>query len=318
VNGDRSPAVSVIVTAFNEEELVGAAIESILNQTQRDLELIVVDDGSTDGTATIVRGFAKDPRLRFLQQENRGLSAARNAGMAKARGALISFLDSDDLWLPTYLSRMQEVLAASPEAGFAYTDAWLLDERTQRFRRAGAMAENSPPANPPTDADAFLRLLMHANFIFVSTTVRRRALDAAGLFDETLTACEDYDLWIRVLAAGFGAVSSGERLAIKRDRDAAMSHQHRNMFVNLRRVCTGVAENAALPEATRAIARDRALRLGHELDLLGSRAGALRTAAARFRRLAGRARRRLRANRAWYADTPAEIRRAFPGEEWRS
>ncbi len=311
-----APAFSIVVAAFNEEELVGSAIGSALAQSVEDLELIVVDDGSTDGTAEVVGEFAADPRLRLVRQENRGLSAARNAGIARSRAALVSFLDSDDLLLPDYLEKMGTALEAAPEAGFAYTDAWLLDDDSGRFARDSAMSWNGPPADPPADPTAFMRLLIESNFIFVSTTVRRRALEAAGTFDESLTACEDYDLWLRILGAGLGAARVGGRPAIKRERPGAMTTDFRNMFVNLKRVCDSVAEDSAYDEEVRRTAAGRSRRLAAEIDLLEGDAGGMRSAAARALGLVRRARGRLRRHTAWHRRTPAPLASAFPREEW--
>ena len=312
-----APRFSIVVTAFNERDLIGAAIGSALAQSEADLELIVVDDGSTDGTAGVVSEFAGDPRLHLLRQENRGLSAARNAGIAQSRADLVSFLDSDDLLLPEYLERMAATLSTRPEAGFAYTDAWALDDASGRFGRAGAMSWNEPPADPPADPIAFMRLLMRSNFIFVSATVRREALEAVGGFDETLTACEDYDLWLRILAGGRGAARLAGRPAIKRERAGAMTTDHRNMFQNLRRVCDSVADRSEVDAEVRSIAEQRSARLSKELAVLDGEAGTWRSVLARAKDLARRAREPLRRHRAWHRTTPDEIQAAFPGGEWR-
>ncbi len=312
-----APNFSVVITAYNEEELVGAAIGSVLAQTEADIELIVVDDGSEDATAEVVREFTSDSRLRLLSQENRGLSAARNAGVAAAGAELVAFLDSDDLFLPDYLERMGSALAERPDAGFAYTDAWLLDDEGDRFARPSAMSWNHPPADPPADPEAFLRLLIESNFIFVAATARRAALEAAGPFDESLSAVEDYDLWLRVLGAGFGAARVPGRPAIKRNRAGAMTTHHRNMYANLERVCRKVAESPDFSPQVRSAATARADSAASEVALLDGSAG---PAAGTRAGLEGAARKLLaplRKRGEWYEQTPSELQAAFPGGEWR-
>ena len=104
-----SPQVSVVIPTYNRAHILGRAIDSVLQQTHRDLELIIVDDGSSDGTAALVRGI-EDPRVRYVHQQNRGVSAARNRGIAEARAEWLAFLDSDDEWLPQKLERQFSAL----------------------------------------------------------------------------------------------------------------------------------------------------------------------------------------------------------------
>ncbi|HWD40799.1 MAG TPA: glycosyltransferase family A protein [Fimbriimonas sp.] len=313
-----SPTFSLIVTAFNEERYIGAAIESALAQTRVDFELIVVDDGSTDGTVAAVRPYESDPRLHLTQQKNQGLSAARNTGIALAQGELIAFLDSDDLLFPEYLELMAEALVDRPDAGFAYTDAWILDDATNRFRRTSAMSGNNPPKAPPTEPKRFLAHLIESNFIFVSTMVRRKALEEVGNFDVSLTACEDYDLWLRILAAGFGAVSTGGRLAIKRERPSGMTAQHLNMLENLRKVYKKAASNPAIPEDIRTTALQKVAQTTKSGGLLSGNAGPIEMTKSRLVAFARTVRNRLVKQRAWHSETPVVISAAFPGEMWRA
>lgn len=313
--GPPSPAFTVVLPAFNERVYIADAIGSVLAQSREDFELIVVDDGSSDETGEIAETFTVDPRVRVLRQENAGLSAARNTGVREASAPLVSFLDGDDLWMPGYLEAMGTTLEQHPDADLAYCDAWWVDVETGRFNRRSAMSMNHPPSDPPRDPGEFANLLLRANFIFVSTTVRRRALEAAGPFDTGLTACEDYEMWIRILAAGGGAVSAGGRLAIKRDRLTSMSRSHINMHRNLREVCERAAHYDGLPDTARQIAAERARGLAHVLSRLerGSRIDAVRIAA---RAAAGRGFRAAVASRAWLRTPPAEIEAAFPGVDW--
>ena len=309
--------ISVVITAYNEEAFVGIALGSALRQTRTDLEIIVVDDGSVDGTADVVNSFS-DQRIRLIRQENQGLSAARNTGIAAANCELIAFLDSDDLWVPEFCAEMAAALERQPAAGFAYSDAWWLDDSSDRFYRASAMSVNQPPEHPPSDPREFLRLLLsRGNFIFVSTMVRKAVLDEVGGFDTSLTAVEDYDMWIRILEAGHGAAATGRRLALKRDRGTSMSRQHRNMFVNLRRVLADTAEDRDVPEDAKAAARARIASLDRAIAAVDGEAP-LRAGLAALRTRAGRARRALLGSRIYHDGVPREVASAFPDSDWHA
>lgn len=305
---------SVVMTAYNEEEWIAEAIASVLAQTHRDLTLIVVDDGSTDATVEEVRRFEADSRLRLIRQQNAGLSAARNTGIAAAETEWVAFLDSDDLWMPEYLERVDAAVAGRPDAGFAYVDAWRLDVNGLFFR-ASAMERQNPPDDPPVDPGEFLRLLIErGNFIFVSATVRRKVFDELGGFDTDLTSVEDLDMWIRTLTAGYGAVGTGERLAVKRDRPTSMSGNERKMLINLRNVYRKAADATGMPAGVRETAAERTAWLERQIQQVDD-GGRLRTAADKGRLILGRALRQVRRDRVWYRETPPEIVAAFP--MWR-
>ena len=305
------PTYSVIITAFNEEEYVGGAVRSVLAQTHEDFELIIVDDGSTDGTAAALKPFESDPRVTVIHQTNAGLSAARNAGIAAGQSKRIAFLDSDDLWMPGYLAAIDRAFTVDPEAGFVYTDAWSLQASTGRFFRASAMSRQHPPDHPPRDPVEFLRLLIQGNFIFVSVTVARTALERVGDFSTSLTACEDYDLWIRLLSAGYRAVPAGGRLGVKRDRTTSMSRDSRNMVVNMREVYRRAVEDYDLDGEVKGAARSRMVKLDKALATLNGQSPA-RAAWWRLRTSLGAIRRTVLRNRIWCPQTPSEISIAFP------
>jgi glycosyltransferase involved in cell wall biosynthesis len=184
------PRVSVVIPTYNHARWVGHAIRSVAAQRFRDLEIIVVDDGSTDDTARVVRDT--EVPLRYVRQDNRGLSGARNTGIAAARGALVGFLDADDLWLPDKLSLQVAFLDARAEAALVYADAVFFDEGTQRTVGTHAARHAHPSGR-------ILTALLFDNPISSPTPlVRRTALAQAGGFDESLQACEDWDMWIRI------------------------------------------------------------------------------------------------------------------------
>ncbi len=316
-----APTYSVIVTAYNEEEFIASALDSVLAQTHDDFELIVVDDGSTDNTVEAILPFEADPRVRLIRQPNMGLSAARNAAIEASDTERVSFLDSDDLWMPNYLEQVHAALESRPDAGFAYTDAWRLEFSTGLFYRASAMSRRNPPARPPRDPTEFLRLLIaRGNFIFVSVTVRRAALEAVGYFSTSLTACEDYDLWIRILARGYGAVRAGrpgDRLAVKRDRITAMSDDHHNMTSNLREVCRLTEVEYDVPDDVKVVAHDRGAALDREVEVIDGKATG-RAALMELRSRLGALRRAALRRRIWYEETPPEVAAAFPALARRS
>lgn len=182
------PTVSVIIPTYNRHELVREAIASVLAQSFSDFELIVVDDGSEDGTAEAVREF---PEVRYVYQPNRGVSAARNHGVFLSTGALIAFLDSDDLWQPQKIEQQVKFLIECPEAQICQTEEiWLRNgvrvNPHNKHRKAGG--------------DIFARSLELCLVSPSSVMMRRELFERMGGFDETLPACEDYDLWLRIAA----------------------------------------------------------------------------------------------------------------------
>jgi cellulose synthase/poly-beta-1,6-N-acetylglucosamine synthase-like glycosyltransferase len=307
-----APRYTVIIAAYNERELIGSTLESVQGQTVPDWEAIVVDDGSVDDTADRVAEFqARDERIRLVRQENQGLAAARNTALEIARAELISFLDADDLWLPDYLEEMGRALDTAPEAGLAYTDAWSMDAETRRFRKRTAMTSSHPPDVPPEDPVEVMKLLVEENFIWVSATVRRRALEEAGRFRADFRLTEDIELWFRILALGYGVVRARGILGIKREREDALSRQLHDNIVSRQRVLRLLLANEETPASVRRLAEARMDRLERgRLAYSGeSRRGAMRLA---FRRKLGAMKRATLGRLAWRREPPEEVRNAFP------
>lgn len=305
------PGFTVTLAAFNEEVWVGSAIESVLRQTCEDFELVVVDDGSTDGTAEVVRGYQSDPRVKLVSQPNRGLAGALNTAIAAGSAPLLAMIDADDLWMPTYLEQMGHTLERAPGAGFAYTDAWILEHPSGRFQRRTSNTGMGEPMPPPTAPEQFLRLLMRANFVFGLATIRRSALkEVGGSFNESLAAAEEYELWIRMLAHGFSAARAPGPLAIVRERGGAMHTDDRRMITAVREVCRIAVEDLDTSDDVKAIARKRIGRLDRALE---AQEGSNRARAWRaLRHRLGRIRRAAGGRRSWYRDTPPEVAAAFP------
>ena len=195
------PAISVVIPLYNREAMIGPAVESVLGQTFTDFELIVVDDGSTDNGPTIVEGFS-DPRVRLIRQDrNRGANAARNEGVRQARGSIIAFLDSDDLFLPNKLSTVSSAFASRPDLG-------LMMDSFRKIRRNGG---ETVCRNPRMDDRGELVRALFDRRIWKSTSgisVRREAALGAGMFDEGLKRWQDLDFLLRLVRQVPSASSS--------------------------------------------------------------------------------------------------------------
>lgn len=183
------PTVSVIIPTHDRAGLLPRALDSVLEQTLPAHEIIVVDDGSEDGTRDLVQTLY--PSVHYLYQENRGVSAARNHGITAARGEWIALLDSDDAWLPGKLAAQMELLDARPGHRLCHTEEiWV-----RSGRRVNAMHKHAKQGG------RIFRQCLPLCVISPSSALIQRGLFAdLGLFDETLPACEDYDLWLRVCA----------------------------------------------------------------------------------------------------------------------
>jgi glycosyltransferase involved in cell wall biosynthesis len=198
------PRVSVIIPTHNRKAFVQEAVDSVLAQTYEDFELIVVDDGSTDGTGKVLKRY--ENRLLYLYQANQGVSAARNNGLALAQGEFIAFLDSDDLWLPKKLAIQVAFMDQHPQAQICYTDElWI-----RRGKRV------NPKKRHAKCSGEIYHHCLPLCIISPSSALMRRGLFAqVGTFDPGLPVCEDYDLWLRV-AARFPVFFIPQRLIVKR------------------------------------------------------------------------------------------------------
>jgi glycosyltransferase involved in cell wall biosynthesis/GT2 family glycosyltransferase len=222
----RLARTTVVIPAYNAEATLEAAVTSVLRQTDTDVGVVVVDDGSTDGTRRLAHALAsRDDRVTVEHHVNKGLAAARNTGIRASQSRFVAFLDSDDLWHPEYLANMVPALQRHPDAGIAFTDAWVFDGRTHRLRRRSAMARQRPPCCGRLAPGPLVDELLQRNFMWVSTTVRRAALERVGLFDESpsIRAAEDYELWLRLAARGYAAVAVPGRLGFYRSHGGQMS-----------------------------------------------------------------------------------------------
>ncbi len=196
------PLITIIIPSYNSEQHIAETIDSILEQSVKDIELIVVDDGSTDGTRDLVSAYG--PPVRLITQANAGVCAARNRGLKEAGGQFICFMDHDDYWFPDKLARQLDVFQAHPDAGVVYSSFinWHADE-TGRFPPPDSFNRTAAP-----DAiDAEFSGWIYHHFLFdcwmlTSTAMFRvEVLEKCGSFDEKLPYSEDWDLWLRISRA---------------------------------------------------------------------------------------------------------------------
>ncbi|MFZ5595886.1 MAG: glycosyltransferase [Bacillota bacterium] len=187
------PLVSIIVPAYNRSAMLAKAVESVLAQTFKDYELIVVDDGSLDGTAEVMKKYSN--RVRYFFKENGGVSSARNYGLRVSSGELVAWLDDDDFFLPDKIEKQVGFFRENPWAGLVYTGHVTIDT-TSSFTKKSYMI---PPAYK--DCETMREaLLKHCFFANSTVMMKRECFDRAGFFDESLSHTVDYDMWLRTAA----------------------------------------------------------------------------------------------------------------------
>lgn len=195
------PSVTVITPVLNGEAYLEAAIRSVCRQTLPPLEMIFVDDGSTDGTAALLAALETPFPTQVLSQATRGQSAARNLAASVARGGYLAFLDHDDIWHPRHLERLVGLLEADPTLGWAYSNIDEMDRDAQLVQTQVLAVLNPNVQHPKTSLHNMLR---HDMYVFPSAAVvRGTAFQEVGGFDERLAGYEDDDLFLRLFRAGW-------------------------------------------------------------------------------------------------------------------
>ncbi len=184
-----SPKVSIIMPAYNTAHLIERALESVFAQSFRDFEMVIVNDGSPD-TVELEKVLAPyQDKIVYIKQQNKRAAGARNTGIRQAKGEFLAFLDSDDTWTPDHLESQMGQFELDPTLGLVYSNGIL---------EVPGSARNFMEICPSTGPATFDALVVERCQIPVSTVVaRKRALEKAGLFDETLARCDDYDMWLR-------------------------------------------------------------------------------------------------------------------------
>lgn len=238
--------VSVIIPAYNQGHFLAEAVNSVLAQTYPHVEVIVVDDGSTDDTAVVARSFT-DPRVRYVYKQNGGLSSARNEGLRHAQGQYISYLDSDDCFLPEKLAMLVGEMDAHSAVGFVAGQAIPVDEHG---RHVGKKFDTPLP----TDT----KQLLLGNPLHVgSVLVRRDWQEKVGFFDETLRSYEDWDMWLRLAQAGCQMRYVPQPVSLYRFHTAQMTRDGRQMTTATFAVLDKLFGDPTLPPEWQAM-KDRA------------------------------------------------------------
>jgi len=202
------PKISVITAAYNHVKFIRQSVESVQAQTYRDFEHIVVDDGSSDGTAEILKSFVG--QITYIRQDNRGAHAAINEGIRRSSGDYIAIIDSDDAWLPNKLERQIEAIEKSPEAGMVYSLAYFINSKGEVQDLVWLMG------TPFDDPNVAFEELLEVNRIpIVTALVKRSCIEEVGFFSETLKALSDWDMWLRI-SAKWSIIFIPEKLALYR------------------------------------------------------------------------------------------------------
>jgi len=183
--------VSVIIPAYNMAELTLLTVKSVLRQTYKNIEIIVVDDGSKDETREVLKEV--EEKIRYVYKENGGASSARNLGIINSTGEYIALLDCDDLYLPGKIEKAVEALDNDPKIGFVHTGAYFINSE-------GYQVKEYSPKKKQREGNIFSKLLL-GNYICNSTVVaRRQCFEKCGTFDETIFVPADWDMWLRISA----------------------------------------------------------------------------------------------------------------------
>jgi glycosyltransferase involved in cell wall biosynthesis len=220
------PAVSIVIPAYNAAPYIGDTLESVFAQTFDDYEVIVVNDGSpdTDDLQRVLKSYRS--RIKYLEQNNRGVSAARNTGIRSARGRYYAQLDADDQWEPHYLAVQVGILTNNPAIDLVYPNAVYFGETSE----VGLEFMKASPSNGDVTLE---RLITQQCVVMTSVVARLSTIVRAGLFDESLPCCEDFDLWLRIVHGGGRIAYHRHKLVRYRRHHGSLSSDRVRMVENL-------------------------------------------------------------------------------------
>ena len=274
------PRVSVIIPCYNTAEFVAETLDSVLAQTYRDFEVVVVNDGSPD-TPELERVLEPyRDRIVYIVKENGGCASARNRGIASAQGELIALIDPDDIWMPNYLEDQVARLDADPGLDIVFPNMVFFGPKESGKRLA------LDPSVPVPEA-TFLSLVTEQCVVVVSVLARRTAFERAGLFDERLRRCEDFDLWLRCLKTGSRISGHHTVLLRYRRRAGSLTANEAPMLFSAAGVLRKMRETVELTDVERRAIDAKVLELnGNALFFEGKRAflqGDYRTAKQKMR-----------------------------------
>jgi glycosyltransferase involved in cell wall biosynthesis len=221
-----APLFSIILPTYNRAKMVRTALKTVQYQTMGDWECLVVDDGSTDGTREALEEFKGDPRIRVLRSDgNRGMNASRNSAIAESRGKLVTFLDSDDLWLPRRLEGFRDRLEGSPEAGFLFSNAYVW-----RFGRILGMLFDPGRSIPEGKLPGHYAVgERHLPYVTTNVAIRRDAFDRSGLF-KTQMKTLDTELFARFVGGGLPVAVIRSPLSVRRIHEGQLTDRHVENF----------------------------------------------------------------------------------------
>jgi len=215
--------VSVIMPAYNAEKYINESIESVINQTYKNWELIIVDDGCTDNTAAIINQFNSEPRIKYLYQQNGRQGKARNLGIKHSMGSYIAFLDADDKWMPNKLSLQTEVLAADSNIELLFSQGYSLT--------GNLVADLDTDVKKLWNSDNFSDFILRNRIPILSVLVKKEALEQVGGFSEkdNIQNVEDYHLWLKLLLRNKQFRSLPDRLFFYRIHPEQSTYQNKNL-----------------------------------------------------------------------------------------
>ncbi|MFA5309350.1 MAG: glycosyltransferase [Dehalococcoidales bacterium] len=279
--------ITVMIPTYNYAQYLGAAIQSVLDQTYQDFEIIVVDDGSTDNTREVVDSF-KDTRIRYIRQENRGVAAAANVAIKAATSEYITGIGADDLFLPQNLELKVKIMDARPELGMVYSDVYLFDDSTgETIGKLWRDPKGYYPWLDPIKAarNPLKEILYKGCFILIQAAlIRREVFNKVGCYDESLPTHEDWELVVRILQNYPAEIIDMPLLKMRRHQSNLSDNQEK-MYQGAVTALMKVIRSGTLTKQEQKVLRKRLfpqhIRYGRRALLEG------RTAAARKALLAG-------------------------------
>jgi hypothetical protein len=257
-----APSFSVVIAAYQVADVIGDALESVRRQTLPPLEVIVCDDGSTDGLEEALAPYRDE--LVFVRQENGGEASAKNAAAAHARGDFVAILDADDVYLPERLAALAELAQVRPDLDILTTDALLVAN--------GVTVRHNYDRTWHFEVDDQRRAILQRNFVFGHAAVRRARFIEHGGFDESIRWTTDWDLWLRMILAGSAAGCVDEPLALYRLREASLTAQRRDLLLGKLMTLEKAQHNRALREEDRPVLAASLQAYRRDLSLLDLRA----------------------------------------------